>query len=398
MISVFDRKEECCGCTACMNICPTKAIKMVEDEEGFLYPKIDQALCINCGKCRKVCPFQNEINISNKLSKPTVYAVKHNKESVRMKSSSGGVFTAISDYVLNNGGVVYGAAFDENFNVIHKKAETSEECNKFRGSKYVQSDLSNVYKQIKDLLKSDRQVLFSGTPCQTAGLKSFLTNSRTNTDNLIINDIVCHGTPSPKIWLDYIDFIEKGNKLKSYSFRFKERGWHGYNIMAEYKNGKRKINTKELKIFTNLFSSDLLLRPSCHNCKFANIDRKSDITIGDFWGIEKTMPGIDDNKGISLALVNTVKGEQVFEKIKENIDFWENKIEDSLQPNLISPTKKPLKREVFWEYYYKNGFLFIAKKYGGYNFKSYMKSKIRYVLQKTGTFNLIKSILGKKKV
>lgn len=398
MISVFDKKEECWGCTACMHICPTKAIKMIADKEGFLYPEIDQALCINCGKCRKVCPFQNQINISDKLSKPTVYAVKHNKENVRMKSSSGGVFTAISDYVLNNGGIVYGALFDENFNVVHKKAETSEERNKFRGSKYVQSDLLNVYKEIKDLLKSGRQVLFSGTPCQTAGLKNFLTNSYTKTDNLIINDIVCHGTPSPRIWSNYIDFIEKGNKLKSYSFRFKERGWHGYNIIAEYKNGKRKINTKKLKLFANLFSSDLLLRPSCHNCKFANIDRKSDITIGDFWGIEKTMPEIDDNKGISLALVNTVKGEQVFEEIKEDIVFWENKIEDSLQHNLVLPTKKPLKREIFWKDYYNHGFLVIAKKYGGYNYKSFIRSKIVYIFKKTGTLNFIKTILGKKEV
>lgn len=407
MISVFDRKEECCGCTACKHICPTNAIKMVEDKEGFLYPEIDQALCINCGKCRKVCPFQNEIKVSDKLSKPTVYAVKQKDLAVRMESSSGGAYTALSDYAIKNDSSIYGVKYDEDFKVVHSRAKGKKERNEFRGSKYIQSDLNNVFKQIKDELKAGQKVLFTGTGCQAAGLRKFLSDSRTNADNLIINDMVCHGTPSPKLWQDYIDFLQQDSKLKSYAFRFKGKGGHSFNQRAEYEDGKTKINTSKLKVFLTLFSSDLLLRPSCHNCKFANTDRKADVTIADFWGIKKTRPEIDDNKGISLVLVNTVKGEQVFEEIKEDIDFWENKLEDSLQPNLIGPTKKPLIREVFWEDYYKNGFLFIAKKYGGYNFKSFVRSKLSIgklkqkivlILKKTGTFNFVKSILGKKSV
>ena len=390
MISVYDKKENCCGCTACKYICPTHAIEMNPDNEGFLYPEINQELCIDCGRCRKVCPFQNSINVDGKLNKPLVYAVKQKDFETRMQSTSGGIYTSISNVVLDKSGSIYGVKFDENFKVIHSKAINNKERNKFRGSKYVQSDLGDVFNQIQNELNSGQSVLFTGTGCQVAGLIKFLINTKTNIDRLITNDLICHGAPSPLLWDDYLKFIQKNSKLKSYTFRDKERGWHGYNVKADFYDGKTKINTLDIKIYANLFGSDLALRPSCYNCKFANLDRKSDIMIGDFWGIEKTMPEIDDDKGISLVLVNTIKGKDVFDSIRSNVDIWESNTRDCLQPNLIGPTKKPQKREIFWQDYHNNGFEFIAKNYAGYNLKSIIKKNIRLILKSVGLLKYLK--------
>lgn len=382
MISVFDRKENCCGCTACESICPTKAIKMIPDKEGFLYPQVNQELCISCECCRKVCPFQNKININDKLVEPLIYAVKQKDFNTRMQSTSGGVYTAISNYTLDKSGSVFGVKFDEDFKVVHSKAMDKNERDRFRGSKYIQSNLKDIFIQIQNELKFDKSVFFTGTGCQVAGLRKFLMDTNTNIDELITNDIICHGTPSPLLWDDYLKFIQKKNKLKSYTFRNKEKGWHGYNVKAEYKNGKYRINSTDLNVYVSLFSSNLILRPSCYNCKFANLNRTSDIMIGDFWGIEKTMPEIDDDKGISLVLVNTVKGKEVFDSVKSSIDTWKSNTKDCLQPNLIEPTKKPPKRELFWQDYYDNGFKFIIKKYAGYNIKSILKKNIKFILKR----------------
>ena len=390
MISVYDKKEDCCGCTACENICPTNAIKMIPDEKGFVYPVIGQELCIDCGKCRKVCPFQNEIDVEKRLDNPLVYAVKQKDEKIRMESTSGGVYTAISNLTLDKAGSIYGVKFDENFKVIHSKANNSYERDKFRGSKYIQSDLKDTFVKIQNELRRGQDVLFTGTGCQVAGLRKFLVDTKTDIDRLITNDIICHGTPSPLLWDDYLRFVQKKNKLTSYTFRYKEKGWHGYNVRAEFQNGKSRTNSSDLKIYANLFSSNLALRPSCYNCKFANLNRPSDIMIGDFWGIEKTMPEIDDNKGISLVLINTDKGKIVFDKIKENLEVWESNTRDCLQPNLIEPTKKPPKREQFWQDYFNNGFEYIAKKYAGYNLKSIVKKKIKAILSRTGLLKAIR--------
>jgi coenzyme F420-reducing hydrogenase beta subunit len=390
MISVNKIKEECCGCTACEHICPAKAIKMFPDQEGFLYPVIKQEICIDCGLCRKVCPFQSEIDVDDKLDEPLVYAVKHKDYEVRMHSASGGAYTEISNIILNKSGSVYGVKFDDNFKVVHSKATNTDERNKFRGSKYIQSDLGSVFVQIKKDLDSDQKVLFTGTGCQAAGLRKFLKDTKTNTNLLIINDIVCHGVPSPLLWDEYLKFIQMNNKLMSYTFRCKKKGWHGYNIKAEYENGKSVINSSTLRIYAILFSSNLALRPSCYNCKFACLNRTSDITIGDFWGIEKTLPGIDDDMGVSLVLVNTSKGKTIFDNIKENLEVWESNTQNCLQPNLVRPTKRPEKRDIFWQEYYNNGFEHIAKKYAGYNLKSIIKKNMKTFLKITGLNKLIK--------
>ncbi len=395
MIKLFERKEECCGCTACKSICPAGSINMVADEEGFLYPGIDSSLCIECGLCKKVCAFQNGYNTADNFNEPIVYAMKHKSDEVRFNSSSGGAFTAISDYVLSDSGVVYGAAFGDGFQIIHQRAETKEERNTLRGSKYVQSDLKQVFLEINKDLNSERNVLFSGTPCQVAGLKKYLEEIKTDKRKLMLNDLLCHGVSSPLLWSKYLDFIQKKNKLISYTFRAKEIGWRGYNIKADYENGMRKINTLDIEIYSNLFGTDLILRPSCYHCKFCNSQRPSDIMIGDFWGIEKFLPKFDDNKGISLVFVNTPKGKAIFQMIKHDINFAVSNIKDCMQKNLTQPTAMPENREQFWTNYQINGFEYIAQKYSGYSFQGRIKKIIIVLLKKYGLFMIVKKVVRK---
>ncbi len=200
MIELYERSEDCCGCTACMSICPKDAITMAADKEGFLYPQIDEALCIECDLCTQVCAFHDSYRIGGNYDQPLVYAAKHRSDEVRMNSSSGGLFTAISDFVLERNGVVYGAAFGKDFEVRHHRAETVEERDRFRGSKYVQSNLLGIYKEVKTELRKGKTVLFTGTPCQNAGLRSFLNKEY---ERLYLCDIVCHGTQA-RFWRNYV--------------------------------------------------------------------------------------------------------------------------------------------------------------------------------------------------
>lgn len=392
MISVFDRKEDCCGCTACKHICPTHAIEMVSDQEGFLYPEINQKLCIDCGLCKQVCAFQNGYDVSTNFSIPEVYAAKHKKEDIRMSSTSGGAFTAISDFVLKNEGVIFGVAFDENMNVIHKAANTSDERDMFKGSKYVQSDLNDVYKEIKELLNTGRQVLFTGTPCQTAGLKSFL--AKDNTEKLILCDIVCHGVPSPLMWREHINHLEEkaNSKIDYYYCRHKVKGWHAHNEMVIFKNGKRDYKSILSQKHKNLFYSHNILRPACHSCKYTNMARPSDITIADFWGIEKHMPEFDDNKGISLVLINSAKGKEVFGNIENELIIRRSNERDCLQPQLREPSKPSPNRAEFWKEYESNGYRYVIKKYGGYNLKSICKITSKNILDKIGVLSIIRRV------
>jgi len=326
---------------------------------------------------------------------PLVYALKNKIEGVRMTSASGGAYSAISDFALNSGYTLYGAEFRKNFTVHHKGTTTETGRDKFKGSKYIQSELGKVFKEICSGLGNDSEVLFTGTPCQVAGLKKYLEIAKVKCDKLILNDIICHGVPSPLLWNHYLKYIQKKSKLKSYTFRFKEKGWSSYNIKVEFMNGKNKINTPKLKIYANIFSSDMALRPSCYHCIFSNFFRPSDITIGDFWGVEKSLPKLDDNKGVSLVLINTIKGQDIFEKIKENIDFVQSNTKDCIQHNLKEPTFCPTKREQFWDDYQRFGFEFIAKKYAGYSIKERLKRLIIIVLKKLGIFYLVRRLLGK---
>lgn len=388
----YKAKELCTGCTACMNICPHDAISMQPDKEGFLYPITDEELCNDCSLCQTICPFQDGYRISGNFEQPLVYATKHKEDNVRINSSSGGMFTAISDYILCNNGVIYGVAFDEQFRVCHQKAEHPEERNKFRGSKYVQSDLNGVFADIKNELKKGRKVLFTGTPCQTAGLSAYLLKSY---ENLYLCDIVCHGVPSPLIFKDYIKYCEYKNKssIKEYYCRFKGNGWHSHTEKAVYANGKEDSTSLLSQSYKAFFHSRMILRPSCHYCRFTNFYRPSDITIADFWGIEKNMPDFDDNIGTSLVLINSSKGMDLFDNIKDQILYKKSNTTDCLQPNLRQPSKPSPLREQFWQDYWDKGFEYVLYRYAGYGTIAQIKNMIVKVLDALGLVPIIKTIL-----
>jgi coenzyme F420-reducing hydrogenase beta subunit len=377
---VYDKKENCCGCTACKYVCPVNAIEMVRDTEGFLYPQINQELCIDCKKCILVCAFQKEEVLFNKT--PEVFAVKHKSEQVRESSTSGGVFTAISDYFLKNNGIVYGVKFDDKFNVMHDKATTAAERDKFRGSKYVQSSLGNTYVEIAELLKNEKKVLFTGTPCQVSGLLNFLYAKKINCENLITVDTVCYGVPSPLMWENHIKSLERKHKVANYFFRSKIIGWHESKELVEYSNDKFDYKTTFFQKHKVLFYSCLILRPSCHVCRFTSINRVSDITMADFWGIEKSMPDFDDNKGISLVLVNSDKGKSVFDKISESLIVRPSNASECLQPQLQQPVITSPLRNSFWEDYYRFGYKYICKKYAKCSFLAGLKSFVILIRKK----------------
>lgn len=339
---VLKGKKYCCGCHACGNVCPKQCISMLADEQGFLYPNVDTENCINCGLCEKVCPIINQKENRKPIK---IYAAKNKNEEVRRKSSSGGVFTLLAEYVLNNDGVVFGAKFDDDWNVVHAWTDNIEDLAAFRGSKYVQSTIGNTYREAKEFLTQGRKVLFSGTPCQIAGLKKYL---RTDYDNLITMDIICHGVPSPKVWQDYLSTLRASfrnqcgvgrnsdsslNKLPvitSISFRDKTNGWKKYGFELRYNTASKIANNKGSNsandnehiflqsfmenVFMKGFLANLYLRPSCYVCATRSGKSGADISVGDYWGIQNFHPKFDDDKGIGLILINTLEGKELFGK------------------------------------------------------------------------------------
>lgn len=360
MIQIKD-KADCCGCTACASICPKDAITMEPDTLGFKYPKVDLSKCIDCGLCEKVCAFNDNYDKSLNLKEPEIYAARHKDMHEIETSRSGAAFIAISDYILENGGIVYGVGYKDHFRVAHKRATTKEERNEFKGSKYVQSDLDGIFRQVKEDLRQGNTVLFSGTPCQTAGLNSYI--GKKLRENLVLVDIVCHGVPSPYIWRDYLSYIEKKYKNEVVKVNFRDKshiGWSGHIESFVFDNGK-KI---ESRIYTDLFQQNIMLRPSCSICHFANYIRPSDFTIGDYWGWEKISKDFNsDNKGCSLLFINTKKGYDIFNSISNKMNLIPTQNDLCIQPNLIGPTKMCPKVEQFVFNYSKKGFKLILLQY-----------------------------------
>lgn len=304
-------KSGCCGCSACVQVCPKKCISFNEDNEGFRYPSVDISKCVDCGLCEKVCPVINQ-NESHRPIK--VYAAKNNNEDIRLHSSSGGIFTALAEDVINRGGVVFGARFDDNWEVKHDYTETIEGLSAFRGSKYLQSRIENTYLTAETFLKQGREVLFSGTPCQIAGLKRYL---RREYENLLAVDIVCHGAPSPLVWREYLKEFSKNQIIHQINFRGKIRSWKNFRMVIK---GDEDIVNQPFyeNIFMRGFLRDIYLRPSCYACSAKLGKSGTDITLGDFWGIENHLPEFDDDKGISLVMVQSQKGAKYFNAIESN--------------------------------------------------------------------------------
>ena len=359
MIRIND-PADCCGCTACASICNQDAITMEPDALGFLYPKVDESKCVECGLCEKVCAFNENYDKTLNLPKPDAYAARHKDMDEVMKSRSGAAFVAISDYILEQGGVVYGAGYKNHFRVAHKRATTKEERDEFRGSKYVQSDLTGVFRMVKQDLKNGHTVLFSGTPCQTSGLNSYV--GKKLRENLVLIDIVCHGVPGPFLWRDYLRYIEKkqGDIISVVNFRDKEEfGWKAHHETFKFVNRGGKM------IFTDLFYKHIIFRHSCGKCHFCNTTRPSDITLADFWGWEKTDPNINkDDKGVSLVLVNTPKGREIFGAATDQLDTIPAELANCLQPTLQHLTILHDYTEKFRLDYINKGFDFVIWRYG----------------------------------
>lgn len=382
MIKIID-KSKCCGCTACANICSHKAITMVPDGMGFLYPVVDEKKCVDCGICERVCAFNSDYNRDNNLVEPDVYAVRHKDITEVETSRSGAAFIALSDWIIDNGGVVYGVGYEDYFRVVHKRAINKQERNEFKGSKYVQSDLSDIFLQIRKDLKAGIRVLFSGTPCQTSGLFSFLRMMRQDISNLFIVDLVCHGVPAPYIWRDYLIYIEKkyNDNVVSVNFRDKSKiGWAAHKESFVLSSGKYICRTT----YTDLFYKHLMFRHSCGKCYFTNLQRPSDITIADFWGWEKVDKNINsDDKGVSLLLINTDKGRNWFNKIRGKVNFIKTDTTYCLQHNLQYPSVISPVRTEFEKDYISKGFIFCTKKYGNVSLKCQIKDfliKVKYKL------------------
>ena len=363
MIQILD-KSQCCGCTACVSICPKQCITMREDEEGFLYPVVDSSHCIDCNLCKKVCPELYPKEMREPLH---VYAAKHKNEQVRLASSSGGIFTLLAEKIIDEGGVVFGVRFNNNWDVVHDYTETMEGLAVFRGSKYVQSYMGDCYLKAKSFLEQGRKVMFTGTPCQIAGLKNFL---RKDYDNLLTVDVVCHGVPSPKVWQVYLDEIaRKGGKnsvlshpivekteINHIDFRSKSIGWKKYSFALTLSKATAdgEKNTVLLSsIFTenpymNAFLSNLSLRPSCYDCPAKAGKSGSDITIADFWGIEDVLPEFDDDKGISLVLSYSEKGGRWLAGLDCECIEVDYRSAQRMNPLISSSVSKPINRAFFF--------------------------------------------------
>lgn len=319
-------KSKCTGCEVCVNICPKSCIKMKEDNEGFLYPVIDQKKCINCNRCKVNCPANNDYDAQKSLE---TYACKNINNYIRETSSSGGVFFEIAKFVLNQYGTVYGVMSDLDLKIRHCRIDSIEQLELLQGSKYVQSRIGNIYKLVFDDLKANKFVLFSGTPCQIAGLKCFL---KKDYKNLICVDVVCHGVPSPKVYKLYLEKLQlKFNScITNIYFRNKKNGWKRFSIFVKFKNNQEYRKTVDKDLYLRGFVANLYLRPVCHNCNFKDFRNNSDITLADFWGVEKE---IDDNKGVSLVFLNNIKGIKVFDEIKNNFEIYKKDISSALPGN-----------------------------------------------------------------
>ncbi len=394
MIQIIN-KSDCTGCTACKSVCPQKCIEMKSDEEGFLYPVIDKKKCINCGLCEKVCPVKNG---EERAKKQKGYILNHKNDEVRKNSTSGGAFTPIAEFILEKNGVVCGVAFDENFRVVHRFVENKEEIQFFRGSKYVQSDLRDCFEKTKEFLEQGRYVCFSGTPCQVEGLKSFLGKEY---DNLITVDVMCHAVPSPLVWKKYFNYIKKyklkDEEVKKVLFRDKRKYGFKYSMMTLESENKKYSRGVETDPYLRAFFGDLSDRPSCYHCAFKKQYHESDFTIWDCFIAENFDKNLDDDKGTSRVLVNSKKGQSIFEEIKEQFHYKEVAVGDLVRnvKEMSHSVEIPAKREAFFRDMNRMEEKDFFEKYFKDTVKVKCERSIRIILAKTGVYKNIKRLAKK---
>lgn len=386
--------DKCTGCEACANICPKGCIFMAEDAEGFLFPKIDSSACIGCELCEKACPVLSPVPIHKTQEDVSVYALVHRDDEVRSHSSSGGAFSAISEYVLEQGGVVFGAAFDETFNVRHICVDNAADLYKLRGSKYVQSRIGDTYKQVKEYLKQERLVFFTGTACQTSGLLGYLGRDY---ENLITQDLICHGVPSPLAWRKYMDLYQRRAKSKvtHIFFRDKKFGWHNWHVHFRFRNGDEyRMNQRE-DMMVSAFLTGSCSRKSCYACHFKQKYRLADFTLADYWGIEKIAPELDDDKGISSVYVNSPKAKKLLDAISDRVFLKEMDLDKAVANNLAMVESERLTRD-------RDGFLRELRHrsfdmvYGKYIEEADLGRKMKWTARRILGNRVYERLLGKR--
>ena len=333
---VLADKQLCTGCTACVNTCPSKCIVMEKDKAGFSYPVLtNPAMCLSCGACEQICPVINGVQVRESM--PSAYAAYSKDDSIRMESSSGGVFSELAQIVLHENGVVYGAAYDHStWSIYHRRVEDPSDLGALRGAKYAESDLGYIFEDVQKDLNSGKAVLFAGTPCQVAGLRAFL---RRDYPGLLCVDFVCHGIPSPMVWETYVKYrAEKdanGMLPCLINLRAKHTGWshYRYSNLFQYRNGKTFSLLSQDSAYMKLFVGDYISRPACASCMFKGYKRVSDITLGDFWGIWDLLPEMDDNKGTSVVLLQSEKGQRYWNEISEKMSWMEVELSHACKQN-----------------------------------------------------------------
>lgn len=375
--------DSCTACSACQSICHKHAITMITDDEGFQYPYINEDSCVECGLCIKTCPANKELDVTSSYPQQP-YLAWINDDEVRLDSSSGGIFTALARYVISQGGVVCGAAYDDDMTVRHRIVDNENDLIHLRGSKYVQSITEGIFSDIKVYLNKGVMVYFVGTPCQVAGLKSFL---KKKYDNLLTSDLICHGVPSGNLFKEQIKYFERkeGKKIVDVKFRAKKRFGQGYDIQIITNTGANEFFCAELVPYFNGFWKNITLRESCYKCQYASLHREGDITLADFWLVRKCFPDVRTSKGTSLVFVNSIIGENIFMKLANSGDVYirEATIEQALlgQGQLKSPVPRPIERDGYKRYLdfekYCNGLL---KNSLGYKIKMHLRNAIKVLI------------------
>ncbi len=395
MINITD-KLDCCGCTACKNKCPKNAIEMRPDEEGFIYPYIDREKCIECGLCDKVCPILNPIRVGEGTTKG--YIVRNKDLNIVRDSTSGGAFSVFANEIFARSGVVYGAGYDDDMNVVCKKATDMDEAAQMRGSKFVQSDLKSAYSEIRDLLNDKIPVMFTGTPCQVAGLLSFLGSAP---DHLICVDFVCRGVPSPKLWRNYTDMMQSRYRAKIVEAKFKNKtyGYHATTMKVTFANGKTWYGSGRVDPMMKAFVSEMASRPSCGECRFKGIRRPGDITMFDCYEFAAITGKCDDDLGYTSLFVHSKKGRELFEAVKDRLVSMEVSVDDLVTENgvMVCNSAKPsAKRSEFFKAANEMPIDEAMNKVSPITRKDYMLERLKRVFYRLGLIPLLKKIKNEK--
>lgn len=381
--------SKCVGCGCCVEVCPSTALTLIRNAKGFLAPLVDRNKCINCGLCERSCPVGGA---HIKLIEPKhVYGAITKDKEILSGSSSGGFFSCVAKLFINNHGRVYGAVFNDEWEVEHVGCDDMPAVEKMRGSKYVQSNIRNTFKEIQKDLHEGRQVLFTGTPCQCAAILSYADLKNLPIDNLYTVEILCDGVNSPLIWNDYLRFITENGKIKNINFRDKSYGWKQKNMLIEYSRIQDGVHpsvsciySKKYSddIFSQLFGGHYILRPSCYECSFARSERVADISMGDFWAYNRLPENMNVDNGVSLVLVNSTKGEWIFNQIKQGLSYCSSNMNDAKekQGSLKIPPFKNKHTADFWSTYRKKGFIGACKKYTSYGIYGHLKKNLKQIL------------------